>query len=320
MSPKRVVSPPTIKSPIPKPPKVLSQLTAEAFEGSVKMSCVCESSVREVVWYVNGRRLSQSSHFEMHYSEGSCSLLIHDLADSDQGEYTCEMTSEGGVSKSSFSFTGQVFQSIRMKITAYREQQVALKGSMTMSHKESSSSVSSSMMMKKEIHAVEESSSFSSSAQQAMMSSMMESSSFSSMAAEMKFETMSMSSMSSMTSETYAMSSSSLTEMTSHMEGSSFRAIGSAPRIEALPEDISIEPGKVLTVACAFSGDAKHIEWSRGSKTIEVTAGGRFHIETTEDLTTLIITGVKEEDAGTYTLKLSNELGCDTATVHISIR
>lgn len=128
MSPKRVVSPPTIKSPTPKPPKVLSQLTAEAVEGSVRMSCSCESSVREVVWYVNGRRLSQSSRFEMHYSDGSCSLVIQDLADSDQGEYTCEMTSEGGVSKSSFSFTGQVFQSIRMKITAYREQQLALKG------------------------------------------------------------------------------------------------------------------------------------------------------------------------------------------------
>lgn len=95
---------------------------------------------------------------------------------------------------------------------------------------------------------------------------------------------------------------------------------GSAPRIEALPEDISIEPGKVLTVACAFSGDAKHIQWSRSGKTIEVIAGGRFHIETTEDLTTLIITGVKAEDAGTYTLKLSNEFGSDSATVHISIR
>lgn len=95
---------------------------------------------------------------------------------------------------------------------------------------------------------------------------------------------------------------------------------GSAPRIEALPEDISIEPGKVLTVACAFSGDARHIEWSHDGKTIELTAAGRFHIETTEDLTTLIITGVKKEDAGSYTLKLSNELGSDTATVHISIR
>lgn len=281
----------------------------------MKMYCVCESSVRQVVWYVNGRRLSQSSRFEMTYSEGTCVLLIHDLMESDQGEYTCEMTSEGGVSKSSFSFTGQVFQSISKKITAYCEQQVALKGSMMVSHKESSSSISAASVMKKEVHMVEESSSFSSSAQQAMLSSMMESSSFSSMAAEMKFETMSMSSMSSVTSESYAMSSSSLMEM-----GSSMRAIGSGPRIEALPEDISIEPGKVLTVACAFSGDAKHIEWSRSGRIIEVTAGGRFHIETTEDLTTLIITGVKEEDAGTYTLKLSNELGSDTATVHISIR
>lgn len=231
-----------------------------------------------------------------------------------------------------------------------------------MTHKEMSSSTSSSMMMKKEIHQVEESSSISSSsAHHAMMSSMMESSSFSSMAAEMKFETMSMSSMSSMASEKYAMSSSSLTEMTAHLQGSSLRAIGrfewlyavflvalnkktqnivpllcvvtqlhcnpksaplpgSAPRIEALPEDISIEPGKVLTVACAFSGDAKHIEWSHRGKTIQVTAGGRFHIETTEDLTTLIITGVREEDAGAYTLKLSNQLGSDSATVHISIR
>lgn len=133
MSPKRVVSPPTVKSPIPKPPKVMSQLTAEACEGSVRMSCVCESSVREVVWYVNGRRLSQSSRLEMHYSEGSCSLLIHNLTDSDQGEYICEMKSEGGVSKSSFNFTGQVFQSIRKKITAYCEQQLGLQGRLFLS-------------------------------------------------------------------------------------------------------------------------------------------------------------------------------------------
>merc|ERR1712042_359179 len=90
------------------------------------------------------------------------------------------------------------------------------------------------------------------------------------------------------------------------MEGSTFRSISCAPRIEALPEDISIETGKVLTVTCAFSGDARNIEWVRSGKTIEVTPGGRFHIETQEDLTTLIITGVKQEDAGAYTLKLSN--------------
>lgn len=76
----------------------------------------------------------------------------------------------------------------------------------------------------------------------------------------------------------------------------------------------------MLTVACAFSGDAKLIQWSRGGRSIEPAAGGRFHVETTEDLTTLIITQVREDDAGTYTLKLSNELGSDSANVHISVR
>lgn len=214
-----------------------------------------------------------------------------------------------------------------------------------MTHKESSASISSSMTTKKETHSVSSSSSsFAASSVQQMRSSVMEASSFSSMAAEMKFETMSMSSMSSAASESYAVSSSSLGLTSSRLEGSSFRAIGkrgdalvlrlqerpadsecaappgSAPRIEALPEDISIEPGKVLTVACAFSGEAQHIQWSRGGRSIETTAGGRFHVETTEDLTTLIITQVREEDAGTYTLKLSNELGSDSAIVHISIR
>uniref|UniRef100_A0A8C2HXH8 Ig-like domain-containing protein n=1 Tax=Cyprinus carpio TaxID=7962 RepID=A0A8C2HXH8_CYPCA len=81
----------------------------------------------------------------------------------------------------------------------------------------------------------------------------------------------------------------------------------------------SIETGKVLTVACAFSGEpAPRIEWSRGGKKLPgEEESSRFHIETTEDLTTLIITGVKESDAGAYTLKLSNEHGSDMATVTI---
>merc|ERR1712071_308492 len=144
----------------------------------------------------------------------------------------------------------------------------------------------------------------------------------------MKFETMSQSSMSSMTSESvYAMSSSSILSSHSHLEGTSMRSMlhsgqGSAPKIEALPEDISIETGKVLTVTCAFSGEPiPHIEWSRSGKKLPgEEESGRFHIETTDDLTTLIITGVKESGAGAYTLKLSNEHGSDTATVTISIR
>lgn len=77
-----------------------------------------------------------------------------------------------------------------------------------------------------------------------------------------------------------------------------------------------------MTIACAFSGEpSPHIEWSRGGKTLSTAAeSGRFHIETTEDLTTLIITGVKSSDAGLYTLKLSNEHGSDMATFTIRIR
>lgn len=77
-----------------------------------------------------------------------------------------------------------------------------------------------------------------------------------------------------------------------------------------------------MTIACAFSGEpSPHIEWSRGGRKLSTAEeGGRFHIETTEDLTTLIITSVKSSDAGVYTLKLSNEHGSDMATVNISVR
>uniref|UniRef100_A0A3Q2Z2M0 Protein kinase domain-containing protein n=1 Tax=Hippocampus comes TaxID=109280 RepID=A0A3Q2Z2M0_HIPCM len=97
------------------------------------------------------------------------------------------------------------------------------------SFKESSSS-SSSVAVKRETCTVESSSSSfsssSSSAQRAMRSSMMESRPFGSMMGELKFETSSMASASSMASESYAVSSSSISEMSSHLTGSSFRAIG----------------------------------------------------------------------------------------------
>lgn len=75
-------------------------------------------------------------------------------------------------------------------------------------------------------------------------------------------------------------------------------------------------------MACAFSGEPMpQVKWSRGGKPLsDEVEGGRFHIETTDDLTTLIITGVQENDAGRYTLRLSNEFGSDSATVNIKIR
>jgi len=124
MSPKRVKSPLTVKSPAPPkeaPPKIIQQLKAEAYEDKIKMIFVAESSVREVVWYKDSRKLSQSSHYQIHSSaDGTCCLYISDVSESDQGEYSCEIISEGGaVSRTSFSLLGQVFQSIYTKVTAF---------------------------------------------------------------------------------------------------------------------------------------------------------------------------------------------------------
>lgn len=63
------------------------------------------------------------------------------------------------------------------------------------------------------------------------------------------------------------------------------------------------------------------VEWLHSGKTLSSTEkSGRFKIENSQDLTTLVISGVKETDAGAYTLKLSNELGSDFTTVNVSIR
>lgn len=73
-------------------------------------------------------------------------------------------------------------------------------------------------------------------------------------------------------------------------------------------------------MAGAFSGDpTPTIQWVRSGRPLP-SGEDRYHVETTGDLTTLMISGVKEDDAGAYTLKLSNELGSDSATVNVHIR
>lgn len=132
-TPKRVKSPLTVKSPTPSkevPPKILQQLKAEASENKVRMTCAAAGSVREAVWYKDSKKLSQSSHYQIQTSaDGTCCLYVSDVSESDQGEYSCEMIAESGaVSKTSFSFTGQVFQAIYTKITAYISAHLAVKG------------------------------------------------------------------------------------------------------------------------------------------------------------------------------------------------
>ncbi|KAJ8248681.1 hypothetical protein COCON_G00233620 [Conger conger] len=342
-SPQRVKSPTPVKSPtsqkVDMPPKIVHQLKVEACEDKVKMFCVAESRVKEAVWYKDGRRLTQSSCRSFHSAaDGTCSLIIQELNEKDQGEYSCEIIAEGGISRTSFSFVGQVYQTIFQKIKTSLESKtavhkLAMQSSSQQTAKKEMVQEESAKMVLMEKSAATASMHGSFSAMAAHMTSSVQEASFSSSStSEVKMSSMSAASMSSMTSESLlsmSSSSSSMMEMASHsqIEGSSMRGIthriqGTPPKIEALPEDISIEKGKVLTVACAFSGEPEpEIEWTHSGRKLPGEGGSdRFHIETTEDLTTLIITNVKENDAGVYTLKLSNELGSDTAMVNISIR
>lgn len=95
---------------------------------------------------------------------------------------------------------------------------------------------------------------------------------------------------------------------------------GTPPKIEALPQNISAELGKPLSVSGVFSGDpTPSVQWICSGRTL-LSGDERCRVENTADLTTLIISAVKVADAGAYTLRLSNELGSDTGTVNIHIR
>lgn len=95
---------------------------------------------------------------------------------------------------------------------------------------------------------------------------------------------------------------------------------GTPPKIEALPLNVSAQPGKPLTLAAAFSGDpAPQVQWVTSGRCLP-NGDERYRVETSEGQSTLVIRAVKEGDAGAYTLRLSNEFGTDDATVDVHIR
>lgn len=83
---------------------------------------------------------------------------------------------------------------------------------------------------------------------------------------------------------------------------------------------MSVEVGQTLTLSGAFSGDpAPVVQWIRSGQHIP-TEEKRYHVENSTDISTLMISAVKEGDAGAYTLMLTNEFGSDEATVNVHIR
>uniref|UniRef100_H9GP59 Ig-like domain-containing protein n=1 Tax=Anolis carolinensis TaxID=28377 RepID=H9GP59_ANOCA len=250
----------------------------------------------EISWFKDNQPIVLSSNVRVNRTKNVYSLSIQNAAVSDSGKYTVKAK----------NFHGQCSATASLTVLSLIEEppkEVVLRRSGDTSMQESFSSQSFQMSASK---------------QEASFSS-------SSSMSEMKFASMSAQSMSSMKESFVEMSSSSimgkssLTQLESSTSSKSGLR-GIPPKIEALPNDISIEEGKVLTISCAFSGEpAPDISWSCRGENIS-SQGGRFHVETSEDLTTLIIMDVQKNDGGLYTLNLDNEFGTDSATVNINIR
>lgn len=83
---------------------------------------------------------------------------------------------------------------------------------------------------------------------------------------------------------------------------------------------MSVEVGQTLTLSGEFSGDpAPVVQWIHSGQSIP-NEEKRYHVENSTDISTLMISAVKEGDAGAYTLMLTNEFGSDAATVNVHIR
>uniref|UniRef100_A0A8C9TJ71 Ig-like domain-containing protein n=1 Tax=Scleropages formosus TaxID=113540 RepID=A0A8C9TJ71_SCLFO len=124
-SSQRDKSPALADSPTPQKiemPKTMDELKVEASGGKVSITCVADSNLNRVIWFKDGNKLIQDSRHHFHTSsDGTCTLSILGIAKSDEGEYACEVVSEKGVSRASFSFVGRVFESIYSKMTNFTE-------------------------------------------------------------------------------------------------------------------------------------------------------------------------------------------------------
>lgn len=298
----------TLSKELSDAPAFISQPRSQNVNEGQNVLFSCEISGEpspDIEWFKNNLPISVSSNVSVSRSRNVYTLEIRNASVSDSGKYTIKAKNFRGQCSATASLT--VFPLVEEP-----SREVVLKTSGDTSLQGSFSSQSVQMSASKQEASF---SSFSSSSASSMT--------------EMKFASMSAQSMSSTQESFVEMSSSSFMGKSSmtQLESSASRMLkaggrGIPPKIEALPSDISIDEGKVLTVACAFTGEpTPEITWScRGREIQNQEQQGRFHIENTDDLTTLIIMDVQKQDGGLYTLHLGNEFGSDSATVNINIR
>uniref|UniRef100_A0A3B5AGE1 Ig-like domain-containing protein n=1 Tax=Stegastes partitus TaxID=144197 RepID=A0A3B5AGE1_9TELE len=270
---------------------------------NVKFTCeVAGEPSPEVEWLKDNMMICVTSNIRLSCSKNVYTLEICEATVADSGKYTIKAKNKFGQCSATSSLNVLTLIEEPTKMTIVEQRASTDSASMHGGFMASSVRMEAASM---------QASSYSSSSRSAAADCSFESMSATSMSAMMAKSVVSMSS-SSHTMEMSALSS-SLTPLLSWLTGL-------PPKIEALPQNVSAEPGKSLTVAGVFSGDpAPSVQWLRSGRTLP-NGDERYHVENSADLSTLLICAVKEADAGAYTLRLSNEFGSDSAIVNVHIR
>ncbi|MEQ2173694.1 hypothetical protein GOODEAATRI_000010 [Goodea atripinnis] len=262
----------------------------------------------DIKWILNGQELVNTEQYRYGVSGNEQTLTIRCVSQREQGIITCQAQTEQGLVRCQFNTNVTPRSSDAPYFLVQPRSQNVHQGQNVIFTCEIAGHPSPEVEWLKDKTTA---SSYSSSSHSAV--------------GQCSFESMSAKSMSAMMAESVVSMSSSSQAMgiSAHSHVKALTAgvkTGTPPKIEALPQHVSAEPGKALTVAGMFSGDPPpSVQWVRSGRTLP-NGDKRFHVDNAADLSTLMISAVKEDDAGAYTLRLSNELGSDSATVNVHIR
>ncbi|KAK6166183.1 hypothetical protein SNE40_022941 [Patella caerulea] len=85
------------------------------------------------------------------------------------------------------------------------------------------------------------------------------------------------------------------------------------------PVNVSAIKGKSTEIKAAFTGEPPpSIRWYKYKHELE--SDGRIHIKTLTNSSVLSINNLQQSDVGKYSIVAENELGCDSATISVSVQ